>query len=72
MTHSFFTTIICIALLTTTTIRQVDAFSAGGPPILGLGAILFKPRNVKFIKSTQQVDEDVLNRAGRFFVDAFW
>ena len=71
MTHSFFTTIICIALLTTTTIRQVDAFSAG-PPILGLGAILFKPRNVKFIKSTQQVDEDVLNRAGRFFVDAFW
>jgi len=70
MTHCFFI-IICIVILTTAT-RQVDAFSAGGPPILGLGAILFKPRNVKFIKSTQQNDEAILNNAGKFFVDAFW
>ena len=52
--------------------RQADAFSAGGAPILGIGAILFKPRNVKFIKSTQQNDEAILNNAGKFFVDAFW
>ena len=70
MTHSSFI-IICTTILLTTTIRQVDAFSST-PPILGLGAVLLKPRNVKFIKSTQQVDEDVLNKAGKFFVDAFW
>jgi len=71
MTHCFFI-IICIVILTTAIIRQADAFSAGGAPILGIGAILFKPRNVKFIKSTQQNDEAILNNAGKFFVDAFW
>lgn len=70
MTHSLFLTTICIVILTIAT--TIDAFSAGCPPILGLGALLFKPRNVKFIKSTQQNDEAILNNAGKFFVDAFW
>ena len=48
----------------------VDAFSPPtlSVPVLGLGAILFKPRN-KIVKCE---DETRLVDAGRFFVDAFW
>ena len=44
---------------------------AVGPPILGIGAVLFRPRNVKFVKSSEK-DGDALDEAGKFFVDAFW
>lgn len=43
---------------------------AVGPPILGIGAV-FRPRNVKFVKSSEK-DGDALDEAGKFFVDAFW
>ena len=51
------------------------------PPILGLGSLLFKPRNVKIVKSSNYQDyysdddddnNDILAKAGSFFVDAFW
>lgn len=51
-------------------------------PVLGiLGSLLFKPRNIKIVKSSnypsgtrfnKDDDEDVLTKAGIFFVDAFW
>jgi len=49
---------------------SVGAFSPPtlSAPILGLGAVLFKPRN----KIAKCEDEAGLVEAGRFFVDAFW
>ena len=51
-------------------------------PVLGiLGSLLFKPRSIKIVKSSnypsgtrfnKDDDEDVLTKAGIFFVDAFW
>lgn len=53
----------------------VMAFSPA-PPVLGIGAILFKPRNIKIIKSSDITGGDEINNsltdAGKFFVDAFW
>jgi len=52
----------------------VKAFSPPilvAPPVLGIGALLFKP-SVKLIKSSEMEDDDALAQAGRFFVDAFW
>ena len=52
--------------------NTVDAFSAP-TPILGIGAILFRPRNIKFIKSSESSDYiNDIDMAGKFFVDAFW
>ena len=64
-----FTIFFCIALRNDYD-TSVLALSVG-PPILGIGAVLFKPRNVKFVKSSEK-DGDVLDEAGKFFVDAFW
>ncbi|KAL7465023.1 hypothetical protein ACHAXS_005351 [Conticribra weissflogii] len=54
--------------------RSVSLAAAFAPapiaPLLGIGAILFRPRNIKIVKSGG--DEDRLTEAGKFFVDAFW
>ena len=53
------------------TTSVATAFSpALNAPLLGIGAILFRPRNLKIIKS--EGAEDRLVEAGKFFVDAFW
>ena len=57
----------CIALRNDISVLAL----AVGPPILGIGAVLFRPRNVKFVKSSEK-DGEVLDEAGKFFVDAFW
>ena len=57
----------CIALRNDISVLAL----AVGPPILGIGAVLFRPRNVKFVKSSEK-DGDALDEAGKFFVDAFW
>jgi len=42
-------------------------------PILGIGALLFRPRNIKFVKSSEtDSNDEALTQAGKFFVDAFW
>ena len=56
----------CIALRNDISVLAL----AVGPPILGIGAVLFRPRNVKFVKSSEK-DGDALDEAGKFFVDAF-
>ncbi|KAL7535750.1 hypothetical protein ACHAXR_006707 [Thalassiosira sp. AJA248-18] len=50
--------------------QQHVASAFSPPPILGIGALLFKP-NVKLVKSSD-ADENSLVEAGMFFVDAFW
>jgi len=66
---------IAIVLALSSSSTAVEAFAAGPPlllatpPILGIGAVLFKPRN-KILKS--EGDNDKLDEAGRFFVEAFW
>jgi hypothetical protein len=71
--------LISLALFVASTdiTNQVAAFSPpsllASPPILGIGAILFKP-NVKIVKSGDAGGEgdDALTKAGKFFVEAFW
>ena len=64
----FKTIFFCIAFLR----NDISVLAlAVGPPILGIGAVLFRPRNVKFVKSSEK-DGDALDEAGKFFVDAFW
>ncbi len=76
--------LVVIAVIQTFTIN-INAFSPPplpivlSPPILGLGA-LFRPRNIKFVKSSdvqtvgggKEGGEEALVGAGKFFVDAFW
>lgn len=62
-----FTIYFCIALRNDISVLAL----AIGPPILGIGAVLFRPRNVKFVKSSEK-DGEALDEAGKFFVDAFW
>ncbi len=54
--------------------RSVSLAAAFAPapiaPLLGIGAILFRPRNIKIVKSGG--DEDRLTEAGKYIVDAFW
>lgn len=70
------TLLLAIALLTLSTNDDffVHAFASPplliAPPILGIGAVLFRPRNTKILKSDG--DGDRLVQAGKFFVDAFW
>lgn len=78
---------ILLLLLSTVVVDVVDAFSPpiAASPILGIGALLFRPK-VKIVKSSDHVvvdidgsksvygngGEDALTQAGKFFVDAFW
>lgn len=42
-------------------------------PLLGIGAVLFRPRGVAFVRSSESEYPDAaLKSAGEFFVDAFW
>ena len=73
--HSYLTLLFILAIFPGRNGSQVapvvSAFTASPPvPLLGLGAVLFRPRNVKIIKSNG--DEDRLVEAGKFFVEAFW
>lgn len=51
-------------------ITAVDAFASPTVPLLGIGSILFRPPNLKIVKSAG--DEDKLVNAGTFFIGAFW
>ena len=72
--QSFFllAALLVVIALSFSNSNTVDAFSAP-TPILGIGAILFRPRNIKFIKSSESSDYiNDMDMAGKFFVDAFW
>eukprot|EP00571_Detonula_confervacea_P005367 CAMPEP_0172313276 /NCGR_PEP_ID=MMETSP1058-20130122/19903_1 /TAXON_ID=83371 /ORGANISM="Detonula confervacea, Strain CCMP 353" /LENGTH=323 /DNA_ID=CAMNT_0013026905 /DNA_START=46 /DNA_END=1017 /DNA_ORIENTATION=+ len=69
------TTILLLAISNNDKFLFANAFAPpplilATPPILGIGAVLFRPRNTKILKSDG--DGDALVKAGKFFVDAFW
>ena len=69
--RSFF--LILLVIVANFSKTAVHSFSAPTPPILGIGALLFRPRNIKFIKSSESSDYiNDIDMAGKFFVDAFW
>ena len=48
----------------------VNGYCILSPPVLGLGAILFRPQGTTFRPSLG--DRGDLTKAGEFFTDAFW
>lgn len=44
--------------------------SAGSPPVLGIGALLFRPQGMKVAPA--QGNDDMIVETGEFFTDAFW
>ena len=72
MRFFFLLAVLLVVIASFSNSNTVDAFSAP-TPILGIGAILFRPRNIKFIKSSESSDYiNDMDLAGKFFVDAFW
>ena len=63
--------VFMVVVIVSLVVDDVNGFSGGiSPPVLGLGAILFRPKGTTFRPSLG--DRNELLKAGEFFTDAFW
>jgi hypothetical protein len=51
-------------------VLETQCIQAFSPPAMGIGAILFRPKNL--IVSPNEGDDKELVEAGKFFTNAFW